>query len=122
MSQIKRLLEVLSTTPDGELVLAPDASIRLVQPSGIQELTRSPITADNWRSVAMQLVPPFAFTTFEEEGHLESTLPLGGRQFLVRLHRDAEGACSAVVRLAQPALDVRTLQPTVTVVVPLATP
>ena len=45
MSQIKRLLDVLATTPDGELILVPDAPIRLVQPSGSSDLTRSPITA-----------------------------------------------------------------------------
>ncbi|MGQ0647326.1 MAG: type IV pilus twitching motility protein PilT [Gemmatimonadaceae bacterium] len=109
MSQIKRLLDVLATTPDGELRLVPDEPISLVQPGGTTPVTKAPISLESWRSVAMQLVPPFAFSAFEDDGVLESLLTLGGRNFFVRLERDAGGHCLASVRLTRPALDITSL-------------
>ncbi len=110
MSQIKRLLDVLVTSPDAELQLVPEQPITLVQASGNTPMTKTPITADNWRSVAMQLVPPLAFATFEEEGSLVSTLPSAGKHLTVTLSRNAEGVPKAVVHLARPALDVASLR------------
>ena len=109
MSQIKRMLDLLASTADGELLLIPDAPIQLVHPGGRTDVTRAPITAESWRSVAMQLVPPFAFAAFEAEGALETFLPLGIHQFRVRLERQTDGTGLVTVRLVQPALDVQAL-------------
>ena len=110
MSQIPRLLELLASATGGELRLDPDAPIRLVQASGTSDVTRAPLNGDGWRSVVRQLVPPFAFAAFEEGGTLEAPLVLAGRQYLVRVDRDADGSARATVRLATPALDVAPLR------------
>jgi twitching motility protein PilT len=92
MSQIKRLLEVLAAASDGELRVVADAPIQLVRSGGAgSPLTKGLITADQWRALAQQLVPPFVFAEFEELGTAQAPLALGSRQFLVTLSRDAAG-------------------------------
>jgi twitching motility protein PilT len=111
MSTLKRLLDVLAASPDGELRLVSGEPIMLVQSAGSTPVTKQPITRESWRSIAAQLVPPFAFTTFEETGSLDSVLSLGSRAFLVRLERRDQETSVATVRSAPPALDVGSLAP-----------
>src|SRR5687767_3925252 len=100
MSQIKRLLEVLAAASDGELRVVADAPIQLIRSGGAgSPLTKGLITADQWRALVQQLVPPFVFAEFEELGTAQAPLALGSHQFLVTLSRDAtnDGRLQAVV-------------------------
>ena len=117
MSQIRRLLDVLSSAPDGNLRVAPDMPIQLSRgTSAPTALTKTPITADQARSLAQQLVPPFVFAEFEEKGRAEAPLALGDRHFQVALSRDAGGAgWQAVVSHATAATPVLVSEPTMTV-------
>ncbi len=106
MSQIQRMLDVLGNAPDGVLRLVPDAAITLVRSTGEIPLTRSSITAENWRAAVMQLVPPFAFAEFEVAGRLEALLPASGRTFEVKLSRAEGQPPVAGVRTLRSALHV----------------
>ncbi len=88
MSQVKKLLEVLAASNAAELVMTPGEPIRLIKGGGGEtHLTRSPISTEQWRSLAQQVVPPIAFAEFESAGKLTTPFALGVWRFDVTLSR-----------------------------------
>jgi twitching motility protein PilT len=110
MSQIRRLLDALVAAPGAELRIAADAPITLLQQGVETTMTKAPLSAEQWKGVVLQLVPPFAFPEFESTGSLRSVLPGNGASFEVELTKDASGAGRATIRVAVPALDVEPLR------------
>jgi len=109
MTQIKRLLEVLAAAPGGELRVAAEEPIQLVKGGTASALTKTPITADQWRSLVRQLVPPFVYAEFEATGSATAPLALGSAPLQASLSSDAArgGAPRAVVvhRASAPVSD-----------------
>lgn len=106
MTQIKRLLEVLAAAPGGELRVVSDSPIQLVKGGAVSPLTRTPVTADQWRSLVRQLVPPYVFAEFEETGSVTAPLALGGAHFQATLARESSTGRvlqATVVHAAAPA-------------------
>src|SRR5688572_14563077 len=108
-SQIERLLELLQKHPDGELRIETDQPIQLDRLSGAAPVTRAPVTVEQWRSILLQIVPPFALAVFEQEGALETVLSLGSRSLGISLQRTPTGGSVALIRQHGPALDTSSL-------------
>lgn len=102
MTQIKRLLEVLAAAPGGELHVVSDAPIQLVKGGAASALTRTPVTADQWRALVRQLVPPFVLAQFEDSGSATTPVALGSARFDATLSRVGAALRASVVHASVP--------------------
>jgi len=91
MSQIARLLDVLASTRADALSLVEGSAIALRRADGTHPITKQPLTAAQWRSLAAEFAPQARLgddgDVSEFEGQ-EHALEHAGGRFLVRLWRE----------------------------------
>ena len=88
MSQIPRLLEVLSSTRADALTITEGAPITLTRPDGTHPITKQPLTSAHWRILVGELIAPTPIASLEEGAVVEQPYLCAGQEYRVKAWRD----------------------------------
>ncbi|MFN8669651.1 MAG: type IV pilus twitching motility protein PilT [Gemmatimonadaceae bacterium] len=88
MSQIPRLLEVLTSTRSDTLLIVEGAPITLQRPDGTHQITKQPLAATQWRALAAEIIPAMRVDALDNGESVEQVVSHAGNDYAARVWRE----------------------------------
>ncbi|HEX4935829.1 MAG TPA: type IV pilus twitching motility protein PilT, partial [Gemmatimonadaceae bacterium] len=88
MSQIPRLLEVLSSTRSESLLIVEGTAITLQRPDGMHPITKQPLAAAQWRALAAEIIPAARVDALGDGEVVEQVVTHAGGEYAARVWRE----------------------------------